>query len=134
MTDALPPFYLKAMRQNGHNADCAVATIATLCGINYEESLAACVTVAPDVLLFGMTWPEIRKACEALGVETTIKRAGRYDISEDTGILHVRKPKVSHVVFLWAGRIIDGNMEMWLEPDDYLRHYKWTAQSLLVRA
>jgi hypothetical protein len=60
-------------------------------------------------------------------------RRGRYDIEEATGLLNVRNAKEDHAVFLWAGRIMEGNSEGWLEPEDYLRHYKYRAHSLLVR-
>lgn len=133
MGEPLPPSYIKAVRQNGFNRDCGVATIATLGGVNYEEALAAAVQVQPDVLDIGLTWGEIRRACEVLGIECVLKRRGHYDIEEDTGILNVKNRKEDHVVFLWAGRIIEGNFECWADPDEYLRHYHYQPQSLLVR-
>jgi hypothetical protein len=133
MSAPLPPYYIKAVRQNGLNRDCTIATIATLAGVNYEEALAAAVLVQPAVLEVGMTWPEIRQTCEALGLDTTIKRRGAYDLDEDTGILNVKNRKEDHVVFLWAGRIVEGNFEQWLDPEEYLKHYRYRAASLLVR-
>lgn len=136
MSEPLLPFYFKAVRQNGLNRDCTVATIATFAGLNYEEALAACVQVQPEVLSTGMTWPEVREVCDRVGIDTVLKRRGFYDIEEDTGILNVqnKRRKDDHVCFLWAGRIIEGNFEGWLDPEEYLRHYKYTAYALLVRA
>lgn len=133
MSEPLPPSYIKAVRQNGFNRDCTLATIATLAGVNYEEALAACVTIQPQVLEMGLSWPQIRRACESLGLDCALKRRGYYDIEEETGILNVKNRKEDHVVFLWAGRIIEGNFECWLEPEDYLRHYHYKPYSLLVR-
>ena len=133
MSEPLPPSYIKAVRQNGLNRDCTIATIATLAGVNYEEALAAAVQVKPDILEIGMTWSEIRKTCDALGLDCKLKRRGAYDIEEDTGILNVTKANEDHVVFLWASRIIEGNFEMWEDPHDYLRFYKYRPASLLVR-
>lgn len=133
MSEPLQPSYIKAVRQNGLNRDCAVATIATLAGVNYEEALAACVTVRADMLDRGLTWPEIQRSCDELGIDYVLKRRGRYDLEEDTGILNVQNAKEDHVVFLWAGRVIEGNFEMWLDPEEYLKQYKYRAGALLVR-
>ena len=133
MSEPLPPSYIKAVRQNGFNRDCTIATIATLAGVNYEEALAACVQVQPEVLAVGLTWSQIRRACDVLGLQCELKRRGYYDIEEASGILNVKNRKEDHVVFLWAGRIIEGNFECWLEPEDYLRHYNYKPYSLLVR-
>lgn len=104
-----------------------------LFGVNYEESLAACVIVVPSVLHYGMSWSEARKAARKLGGETKLLRRGRYDVEEDTGLLNVRKSGHDHAVFLWAGRVIEGNGEMWERPADYFAHYKYQPYSLLVR-
>lgn len=133
MSEPLPPSYIKAVRQNGFNRDCTVATIATYACVNYEEALAAAVIVQPEVLESGMTWVEIRRACDVLGLQCALQRRGYYDIEEDTGILNVKKRNDDHVVFLWAGRILEGNSEQWLDPEEYLRHYGYKPFSLLVR-
>jgi hypothetical protein len=48
-------------------------------------------------------------------------------------VWNVFKGNESHLLFLWAGRPIDGNSELWLDADDYLSHYHYKAGSLLVR-
>jgi hypothetical protein len=133
VSDPLPPAYIKFMRQNGSNPDCAVSSLAMLFGVNYEESLAACVQANPDVLEDGMTWQEMRQAAALLEGEVELVPRGRYDIEEDTGLLNVKNGVEDHAVLLWAGRIIEGNGEMWLEAADYLRHYHYQPYSLLVR-
>jgi hypothetical protein len=133
VSEPLPPAYVKLTRQNGTNRDCAVASLSMFCCVNYEEALAACVLAQPAVLDCGMTWPEIRKAADILGADVKLVRSGRYDIDEATGLLNVRGRRDDHAVFLWEGRIVEGNGELWLEPSEYLRHYKYRAHSLLVR-
>jgi hypothetical protein len=60
---------------------------------------------------------------------------GEYDLSDATGVLSVRFRKGAnwHVVMLWAGRVIDGNGEHWLDPDDYFAHSGGKPAELLVR-
>lgn len=133
MSDPLPPAYVKFMRQNTVSHDCVIASLAMLFGVNYEESLAACVLANPHVLEEGMTWAQARRAAEELGGEVRLVPRGRYDIDEATGLLNVKSRSEDHAVFLWAGRIVEGNGEFWLDPDDYLRHYKYRPYSLMVR-
>lgn len=133
MSEPLPPAYIKFQRQNGHNPDCAVASLAMLFSVNYEEALAACIQANADVLEHGMTWSEMREAADILGGQVKLLRRGQYDIEEATGLLNVKNGVEDHAVLLWAGRIVEGNGELWLDPDDYLRHYKHQPYSLLVR-
>jgi hypothetical protein len=133
MSEPLPPAYIKFMRQNTMNMDCAVASLAMLFGVNYEESLAACVQACPHVLDHGMRWTEIREAADILGGHAKLLQRGRYDIEEATGLLNVRNGAEDHAVLLWEGRIVEGNGELWLDPDEYLKHYHYQPYSLLVR-
>ena len=128
------PSMIRLVKQNGYHRDCGVACLATLFGVTYDESLVACSHVAPDVLELGMTWAQIRRAAERLGADTKMLPRGRYDIEDATGLLNVKSRAVEHVVFLWAGRVLEGNGELWLDPDDYFRQYKVRPYSLLVRA
>jgi hypothetical protein len=134
VSEPLPPAYIKFMRQNTVNSDCVVSALAMLSGVTYEVALAACVIVKPDVLEQGMgRWENVKRAASILAQTTRVVPRGRYDLDEDTGLLHVKSRKEDHVVLLWAGRIIEGNGELWLDPDDYLRHYNYQPYSLLVR-
>ena len=127
------PAMVRLVRQNGVHLDCAVACLATLFGVTYDEALVECSQVAPDVLEAGMNWQQIRAAAERLGAETKLIRRGRYDIEDATGVLNVRSRSIDHAVFLWEGRVLEGNGELWLSPDDYCRHYRVRPGSLLVR-
>ncbi len=138
MANSSVPALVRFVRQSGFHGDCAVAAVAMFCGVMYEDSLLACAAVRKDVLLMGMTWPQIRHAARRLGVRTRLLH--QYDITEATGILHVSRVALGtagpgeHVALLWEGRIIDGNGECWKDPDDYLRHYGYEARGLLVAA
>jgi hypothetical protein len=133
MTAPLFPSFTRLMPQNGLNGDCAVATIAMACLVNYEEALSAAVQAQPAVLETGMSWTEIREACDMLGCDMKLVRRGFYNIDEDSGILNVKKRGQDHVCVLWEGRIIEGGRDLWLHPDEYLRHYGYKPYSLLVR-
>ena len=122
------PDMVRIVRQDGISPDCAVATLAMLCGVGYGEALAA-FPKPHRVLKAGVYLTELQSAAKRLGINTA--RRKRFDIEEDTGIMHV-SGKDEHLVFLWAGRIIEGNGECWLEPLCYLDANGYTPQSLIV--
>jgi ABC-type bacteriocin/lantibiotic exporter with double-glycine peptidase domain len=127
------PVLVRFVRQTGFHGDCGVSTLAMLAGVLYEDALAVAARIQPAVLQMGLTWDEMQAASKRLGLKTRLLRA--YDIEEVTGVLNVthrRKKDNDHYVFLWEGRIVDGNGEMWREPSDYLKHYNYRARWLLV--
>jgi hypothetical protein len=127
----LSPHLVHMVRQTGVDHDCAVATLATFCGVTYAQALAAYREPLRIVKSGAESWRPMQAAAKRLGVATRITR--KYDIEEDTGILCVKKPKEEHVVFLWEGRVIDGNGELWLSPLQYLDAYEYRSTSLMVR-
>lgn len=130
----LPPHFLRIARQNTENSDCAVAAISTLCGVNYEEALAACVQVVPDVLTDGLTGSQIQRVMDLLHCAGEVTANTKtIDLEEHTGVLIVSKRRDWHAVILWAGRIIDGNGELWLDPHDFLRHHGYRLRGLVRR-
>lgn len=131
---SLPPAMLRLVRQTAMHEDCGVATLATLCGLTYDEALVACSAVAPRVLEQGMSWRELRLAARRVSVAVRVLRRGQYDPEEATGILNVFRRGEDHFAFLWAGRVADGNGELWLDVEDYVAHYGYRRGSLLVRA
>lgn len=133
---AAPPDVIRwSPRSIGHG-DCAVAAIEIACGVTYETALAAALSIAPDVLTAGMSWPAIRKSVESLGFKSRMKR--KYDLEEDTGILAVQQPNYKdsdHAVYLWEGRIIEpkhDRQQLWLEASAFLNHYKYESYGLLT--
>jgi hypothetical protein len=129
------PTLVRFVRQSGHHGDCAIATLAMLAGVMYEDALLASAKVNPDVLHTGMTWHQIRAAAKRLGLRT--RTIHKFD-DDATGILHVSRVALGlgtpseHVVLLWEGRVVDGNGELWAELDTYLRHYGWESKCLMV--
>ncbi len=129
----MPPDMVRFVPQNGRDSDCGVATIGTLFGLDRDEALLLCGAVAPAVLIEGMSRDEIDAALSTMAVKYRWQEPGEYDLDEATGVLAVGNRKIEHYTLLWAGRIVDGNGEHWLDPRDYLTHYRYTARELLVR-
>ena len=122
------PILVRVVKQDGTLPDCAVAAVAMLCGVTYGESLAA-FPKPQSVVRIGAYLTEIVAAAKVLGVKTKIRK--RFDVDEDTGILHV-SGKDEHIVLLWDGRVIDGNGECWLSASTYLGVYEYTPKTLIV--
>ena len=114
-----------------NNTDCAVATLAMLTGIPYEEVLIAAARAFDCER--GMYLNEIQAVADELGVGLAAKKPGRYDLENDSGILHVsnKKAKVYHVVILRRGLIIETDGTLW-EHDVYLASKNYKAGTLLV--
>jgi hypothetical protein len=134
---SLPPAMIRLVRQSGVEQDCVVASLSTLLGLTYNETLIHCAKANPDCLNIGMTWKEARKAAKRAGAKMRVLRRGGYDVTEATGLLCVQRKRnghtEQHAVLLWAGRICDGNGELWLDPEDYFEQYGYRHTSLLVR-
>jgi len=122
------PELVRVVKQDGTLPDCAVAAVAMLCGVTYGEALAA-FPKPQSVVRIGAYLTEIQSAAKALGVRTKIRK--RFDVDEDTGVLHV-SGKDEHIVLLWDGRIIDGNGECWLTPSTYLGTYDYKPKALIT--
>jgi hypothetical protein len=121
------PDLVRVVKQDGTLPDCAVATVAMLCGVTYGEALAA-FPKPQAVVRIGAYLTEIKTAARSLGV--TLRSCKRFDVEEETGILHV-SGRDEHLVVLWDGRIIDGNGECWLNPKTYFGTYKYKPKTLL---
>jgi hypothetical protein len=120
-----------------HNWDCAVASLAMLMNLPYEEVLAAAARVAACER--GLYLGEIIKVADSLGVVLKKQAPGRYNPLTSIGILRVYNDKLkgpsAHVVVLWEGRV--------LNPSGYASHVgdyltelarrQWRAGTLLVK-
>jgi hypothetical protein len=116
-----------------NDSDCAIATLAMLSGLPYEDVLIAAARTAECET--GMYLTQIQKVASELGIELVAKKSGRYDIESDTGILRVsdRKAKNYHVVVLRRGLVIETDGSLW-DADVYLASKRYKAGSLLVEA
>ena len=125
-----PPDTLRFVPQQEGHGDCAVASLAMLCGVDWPTAFAAFDDPA-GVLATGATpWAEFRRAAARLGVPTRVKR--RPDLTQDTGVLYCTDldGPDGHAAFLWAGRIVDGDGRCYLTVADYLRLRQFaTAQA-----
>lgn len=131
---AVAPDMIRWVPRNAENGDCAVTALQLASGMTYESVLVAAAKVSPNVLVTGMSWPEIRRVARQLGFTTKLLRRGRYDLDEATGILNCKHAKDGdHVVYLWEGRVIEPMFQsLWKDPDAFLKHHKYRATSLLV--
>lgn len=135
---AAPPDVIRWAPRSANHGDCAVSALEMACGVTYEMALAAALSAQINVLSLGMRWGDIRKAAKILGFTTQLIRREKVDLEEGTGLLDILSKGErtgSHVVYLWEGRIIEPMhqlQQLWLDPNMYLQHYKFTHGSLLV--
>lgn len=125
-------YTVRMVAQVDTHDDCAVAALAMFAGRTYAEALSAFPKPAL-ILKRGAYWPEVRAAATKLGLTTSLKRV--YNLDIDTGLLYLESRKVKdddHMVYLWAGRILDNNVG-WLQPSAYLLYYDYNPKSLLIR-
>lgn len=128
-----PPDMVRWIPRNPENGDCALIAVQLATGLTYEAVLAAAVHVYPAVVTSGLSWSEIRRLVRRLGYHSTLLRRTAYDLDTATGILNVRGTKVDHVVYLWAGRVVEPvDQSLWLDADDYLAVRRLRAARLLV--
>ncbi len=137
----IPPHMIRHVRQSGVHGDCVVACLGTLLGLTYEEVLITASKVRPNVLKHGLHWIDCIRIGKKLGMPLKVIKPTAEELEEHTGILGLVRPnanweakalKEEHVVYLWAGRVIDGNDEHWLDVEDYLTHYKYEVTGLVV--
>ena len=112
----MTPLRIVAQR---NDADCAIATLATLTGLPSEEVLIAAARTAPCEN--GLYLTQVMAVAEELGVTLTQKKKGRYDPEVERGVLHVSNPRkhLYHVVILDRGRIVETDASLW-DYDVYL--------------
>lgn len=128
---SIAPHFIHLVSQTGSHHDCGVAALALFAGVLYEDALVA-FDRPSTVLKRGVYWTEVVSAAKRLGIKSTVRR--RFNVNEDTGILRMKDlNKDEHMVYLWAGRVVDGSEEAWLYPSDYFDHGGYDPTGLLVR-
>lgn len=130
---------LTFVQQRGNDfGDCAVASMATVANVKYEEALAAASQVSETVLKEGLTTAEIRKSLAKLGKKATRHAPGSYDPLTRTGLLCVYKGRTertsteAHVVVLWNGRVIDAGDRGWMSVGEFEQGTGWKSGTLLT--
>ena len=127
-TVGLPPDMICWVPRNTENADCAMIAIQLACGVTYEDVLMAVARRRYFTALSeGLSGAEVMSVIRSLGFVTKTIRRRRYDLNDSTGILFIgrkrrcKRPAWDHVVYLWAGRIIEPmNETLWMDAKDYL--------------
>ena len=126
---ALHPVVL--VRPQHTEGDCAIAALAMLLHVSYEDVLALAAQTLKRPHERGLFLNEIERLTVALGHRLKRVRRG-YDIDSDTGILGVRSKAYSHVVVIREGVLIDPvDGEVWFDPSAYIDAIEGTHGPLL---
>lgn len=107
--------------------DCAVACLAMLLGLEYEEVLMA---FRHNVIANGATLRQMSDAAARLGKKLEQRKV--FDLETDTGIVDVRAEgwRSDHLVVLKDGMIVDTDATVW-EADVFLQAYNAKVLRLL---
>lgn len=122
-----PTPFLQVIPQR-HARDCAVACLAMLAGVSYEDALMAAKS---NVIRTGMETRQIRATAKRLGLALQMRRT--FDLEADTGLLAVSSPQwpTDHLVVLKDGLIVDTDATIW-DADVFLSAYSAKTLSLLT--
>jgi hypothetical protein len=129
---------LRIVPQRGEHADCAIATLASLLGLEYETVLLAAGRVTKrNVLTGGLHSTEMARTARALGATIKVLPWDRVDQDEDTGILHLKarihgESYEDHVVLFHCGSVIDLRGPALWDFDVYVKHFAGDPVSLMV--
>ncbi len=120
------------LHQQRGKRDCGVATLATLIGRSYEETLLAAVSVSPNVWKKGLYSSDLIRI--AAMFQTEIIRRTTVDVEEHSGILELKFPsKREHFVLLLNGLIFDPQEpagQVW-DADTYCKKFRAEICGLL---
>lgn len=112
-------------------ADCTIACLQMWTGRPYQEIVALSPLHAHTR---GMYIKDVVKVARAIG--HTFRRARRFDLSEDDGLLTlipVPPNTIQHIVVLVNGTIMDPyNGRWWLDVEAFLRERRYRPSELLM--
>lgn len=137
----MPPDMIRHVRQEGTHGDCGIATLATYLGVTYEEVLIEAAKVRRNVLKVGLHWKDMIKVAERFQTTLVVAKFDADDLDDITGVIGLKRmnPDSSatqltqeHVVYLWLGRIIDGDGDHWADPEDYFKTTNFEMTGVLV--
>jgi hypothetical protein len=117
-------------------ADCGIASLAMLLGLQYEDVFAVAITKKyPSPHHRGMYSRQIIATAKRLGTTLTLRRT--WDLESSCGLLTVEKTDkqpdefAQHLVLLKFGLIFDTDGIVW-ECDDYFRQLGFRPVSIFV--
>ena len=117
--------------------DCAVAALATILRVPYEEVLVTAARVEPLVLVEGLDNDDMIEIAKRFGRTLTERTGDEIDYRSAIGILgaHLKtheNPNDEHAVVLSQGLVFDPDSkgEIW-RVRDWIRHFRATAIDLL---
>lgn len=132
-TVKLPIFIVE---RKHHEGDCAVACLASLLNVKYEEVLVAAASIKRTVLVDGLVNSEIIRTAALFGMVLE-ERVGDEIDYKSTGILGMKlmhnKPDEEHAVVMSHGLIFDPeDGEVW-RVKDYLVQFGASEIDLLEK-
>lgn len=127
---ALPA--LKPVRQR-HQYDCSVACLATILGLDYEVIEDTALSLyTPRQIRRGYRQYQVKAILSRLGYGVEKRRAASINLDEDTGILEIELPKITHDTILFNGCIYDPSDGQFWDASAYLAAHKASLGSLFV--
>lgn len=107
------------VRPQHTKGDCALAALAMLLHVSYEDVLATAAQIVTRPHERGLYLTEIERVASQLGHR--LKRTRSYSLDDDTGILGVRNKEYQHVVVIRDGILADPvDGEVWFDPAAYI--------------
>lgn len=118
-------------------ADCAVACLAMLLGVGYQQARSACPR---NVGSEGLTPRQIRNVAKKLGQPLRYLKVGRFDPDNVVGVLHLQRPFVDskdvdyHVAVIVNGVIYNpADGLIWTSAEALNKARRWEPLGVFVR-
>lgn len=121
--------------------DCAVACLAMLAALSYEDALRAVCSVDEMGASDGLYLTKFVEAASEVGIVLVPRRRFRPETA--VGVMyyaHKKNENERHVNLVKRGVVFDTNRRVWLNErgktglEHFCRHYSYVAQMLLVEA
>lgn len=132
MSKALPHAFYRLYPQRGE-ADCTIASMATIFRRDLEEVLVAAALISKTVWRSGLTCPEMVRVAKKLGIK--VKWHVKFDVEDGVGVLWVSHHDTTkeHCVALIDGWVFDpAHNPISMAPvEDYYKAFNAFGNSLL---
>lgn len=128
------PLFIATIQR--HDGDCAIACLASILQIPYEEVLVVAAQASPKVLTEGLFNNEIIEVARKFGRTLVEQSYEEIDFKRDIGILGGKlksnEPNNEHAVVLSRGLVFDPDTkgEVW-RARDYIKKHKMTKIDFL---
>ena len=111
--------------------DCAIAALAMLLGVPYVTVSETALTIKEDPLRDGLYISDIQRVAKKLGQALQSVKPASINLSEETGILFLRRPAYAHTVVLFQGVVYNPSDGMLWDLDTFVHTNKYRIVRLL---